>query len=132
MNDGFFIALVFIMGFYFFYKVLELYARRKERILIVEKLSAMDCGKIPEFPLQPQTGSASLKGACLLMGLGIGMLFGYMLVLLALDPTGMGGYNYNEMKSTIVIASILIFGGGGLLTAFFAERKLEKERKNKE
>lgn len=146
MYEVFVVAIIFVAGFHYFYKILELYAMRKERILMIEKLYSFNCGIIPDLPkiksdLQIGSNSA-LKGACLLIGLGVGVLVGYVLVALLLENPGtmdfggdvspgyLRGYNaYQEMKFMIIAASVLVFGGGGLLAAFFSERRFGKQEK---
>lgn len=139
------IASIFIFGFYYFYMIVKLLSGRKERILMIEKISAMDCDNMPKHPLKIKgylhTGSGSaLKGACLLIGLGVGLLLGFMFMYLLFERPGMmhGDVtpdfvrqikDYEDVRFMIIAASVLIFGGIGLLASFFLERKLEKEEK---
>ena len=61
----------------------ELFVRRKERLLIIEKISERmdiaDLGKrlsLPSYGL-PRFSFSSLKTGCLLMGIGLGILVGF-------------------------------------------------------
>ena len=68
------------------YKLFELFACRRERIMLIEKLgekmSQTDLelnGKIclPDFN-RPQLSFGALKGGCLLLGVGLGLLVGFI------------------------------------------------------
>ncbi|MGL4852734.1 MAG: DUF6249 domain-containing protein [Phocaeicola sp.] len=111
------------------YGLFELYARRKERLLMIEKLAekldrtSID-GKLvmPNLGLSKRTFSA-LKVGCLLVGIGLGVFIGLLLTLqLGLEK------NY-ELKGTAYGASVLLFGGIGLLVAFIIEVRMNKHKK---
>ena len=114
------------------FKLFELFARRKERILLIEKMSEnIDSEKFNAiFPQQTNinvnTGSfASLKIGCLLFGLGLGLLVGFLIV-----------FTYNitdyQLKSMAIGSTILLAGGIGLLIAFFVEQRFRrKDKENK-
>ena len=57
------------------YKLFELYVRRQERIMLIEKLSS---GWRPEefkgnlLPQFSSSGNWALRGGCLMLGLGLG------------------------------------------------------------
>ena len=111
------------------YKLFELFVRKKERLIIIEKIGDkltpdMLNAKI-EFPARiPNFSSAALKIGCLLMGLGIGILVAFAV-----------HYNFADfvessyqIKSAIYGSCVLLFGGLGLITAFIVELKLGKRR----
>lgn len=86
--------------------------RNKERLALIEKgadASLFNTGK------KNGIGSIILNLALLAIGIGIGVLVGA-----ALEQAGMD----DEVSFP---ASIFIFGGLGLVTSFFVNRKLEKE-----
>lgn len=64
------------------------------------------------------------------MGIGIGMLVGFFICRGYIDGFGTEDYSINGLISMINGASILIFGGIGLLVAFFLELKYSKEKEN--
>ena len=77
--------------------------------------------------------SSALKFGCLFMGLGLGLLIGYLICSTTLEGyTNMGdvrlNYNMRETISIIYGACILLFGGLGLLTAFLVELKINKNK----
>ena len=109
------------------YKLFELFVRKKERLIIIEKIGDkltpdMLNAKI-EFPARiPNFSSAALKFGCLFMGLGIGMLVAFAI-----------HYNFASFvestyytRSTVYGSCVLLFGGIGLIAAFIVELKLGK------
>ncbi len=86
--------------------------RNKERLALIEKgadASMFNTGK------KNGIGSIILNLALLAIGIGIGVLVGA-----ALEQAGMD-------DDVSFPASIFIFGGLGLVTSFFVNRKLEKQ-----
>ena len=73
-----------------------------------------------------------MKASCLLIGLGIGLLAGFFLDFCFLDFTISEDWKVtkwvSEMRGIIYGASILLFGGFGLLIAFILEMKLLKKK----
>jgi hypothetical protein len=122
------------------YKLFELFARRKERLLIIEKLGdKLDSSMIEikhSLPLKLEglQKFGTLKIACFLLGIGIGLLIGYFICL-----NTVVGFNYENMSrnadesvGVIYGASVLLFGGLGLLIAFLVEMKYLKNPKSEE
>ena len=105
----------------------ELFVRKKERLAIIEKIgdkldpSAFDA-KIGLPRLTTNFSFSSLKTGCLLMGIGLGILFGFFLSL------STNAYDDYEMQSAVYGASVLLFGGLGLIIAFVLELKLSKDK----
>jgi len=123
------------------YKLFELFARRKERLSIIEKLgdkleSPTFDGKIslPGSSLYKKSPFGTLKVACLLLGIGLGLLVGFFIVQMNFGGyENLAGKSYdsfnaiNETISVIYGASVLLFGGLGLLIAFITEMKYDKK-----
>lgn len=123
------------------YKLFELFARRKERLAMIEKLGdKLDASKIENGisltgNISKNSPFGTLKVACLLLGVGLGLLVGFFIVQL-----NFGGYEsliersrdtYNAISDTTPIiygASVLLFGGLGLLVAFITEIKYLKKK----
>lgn len=111
------------------YKLFELFVRKKERLIIIDKIGdklTPDIlnGKIDFSTDIPKLSSSALKFGCLFMGLGIGMLVAFAV-----------HYNFADfvessyqIKSAIYGSCVLLFGGIGLITAFIVELKLGKKR----
>ena len=125
---------IFVLGFY---KLFELFVCKKERLLIIEKMGEKFTPDMLEHKINfSSIGSMSfsaLKFGCLLMGLGLGLLIGYLICSTTLEGyTNLGDmrdtYNMRETVSIIYAACILLFGGLGLLTAFLVELKINKDK----
>ncbi|WP_293714812.1 DUF6249 domain-containing protein [uncultured Parabacteroides sp.] len=109
------------------YGLFELFVRKKERLAIIEKIgdkldpSAFDA-KIGLPRLSTNFSFSSLKAGCLLVGVGLGILFGFFL---SISTEACDNY---EMQSAVYGASVLLFGGLGLIVAFVLEMKLSKDK----
>ncbi|MCC8154968.1 MAG: hypothetical protein LIP01_12685, partial [Tannerellaceae bacterium] len=75
-----------VCGIIFFtvYRIIELFARRGERISIIEKLSENLDPSIMEKQIKSMNyfnkiSFSSLKTGCLCIGLGLGLLIGYFI-----------------------------------------------------
>lgn len=118
------------------YKLFELFVRKKERLNIIEKigdkLSPSDLNLNFSLPaLSENTGKFNtLKFACLLLGAGIGLLIGYFICLNTMPGFNTGDFLNNNYQTVSVIygASVLTFGGLGLLIAFLVEMKFSKRK----
>ena len=125
---------MFIFGFL---KLFELFVCKKERLLIIEKMGEKFTPDMLEHKISFSSigkfSSSALKFGCLFMGLGLGLLIGYLICSTTLEGyTNMGdvrlNYNMRETISIIYGACILLFGGLGLLTAFLIELKINKNK----
>ncbi|MFT3740918.1 MAG: hypothetical protein QM786_19380 [Breznakibacter sp.] len=120
------------------YKLFELFVRRRERLNIIEKvgekIDPSFLGEAHPIPVKisGRFSFGSLKAACLLIGIGLGLLIGYTISLNSLPYGGIYSDNYqqNQLMGVIFGASVLVFSGLGLLTAFVIEMKIEKKNKN--
>ena len=129
-----FITIPSIMGIITLgiYKILELYIRRKERLILIEKLGdRLDPDRLDKpfslnnfFP--SGAGFGALKGACLLLGLGAGLLLGYF--LLQTKVTDFNSSLRQPLAQLVLGGSIFICGGLGLLIAFLIEMKYRSGR----
>ena len=116
------------------YKLFELFVCKKERLLIIEKMGEKFTPDMLEhkinFSSVGKFSSTALKFGCLFMGLGLGLLIGYLICSTTLEGYAeMESFN-RSMRETVSIiygACILLFGGIGLLTAFLVELKINKD-----
>ena len=137
-----FISVPLITGIVFtaIYRLFELFVRRKERLTLIEKLGdKLDTSALEGKFLLPTYGKGrsftSLKAGCLLMGVGLGLLIGFF-INASLATTATDLYNQNngytimshEFFGIAYGASVLLFGGIGLLVAFIVEMKLSKKQ----
>jgi hypothetical protein len=122
------------------YGLFELYARRKERLMIIEKLGekldpSAVTGKLKLSNSMPFFSFSALKGGCLLSGIGLGLLIGFI-INASLWSGGLytlsGEYNsryLHDMPEIVYGASVLLFGGISLIAAFVIELKIAKKEK---
>ncbi|MDR1814140.1 MAG: hypothetical protein LBR18_04755 [Tannerella sp.] len=118
---------------YFTYMVFELFARKSERLKIIEKmgenfspidtsaLSSQFSSLLPSFPKKSFT---SLRFGSLLSGLGLGLLIGVFLVVYFKNCYHENSY---ELTSICYTASLLLFGGLGLIISYILEKKEQKK-----
>lgn len=111
------------------YKLFELFVRKKERLMIIDKIGdkltpEILNGKIDFSTNIPKLSSSALKFGCLFMGLGIGMLVAFAV-----------HYNFADfvessyqIRSAVYGSCVLLFGGLGLLIAFIVELKVSKKK----
>lgn len=73
---------------------------------------------------------SALKLGCLLTGMGLGLLVGYVICAATINGyTGTVdiGYRMNDVASLIYGACVLLLGGVGLLVAFVVEMNMNKK-----
>ena len=111
------------------YKLFELFVRKKERLIIIDKIGdklTPDIlnGKIDFSTYIPNFSSSALKFGCLFMGLGIGILVAFAVHYNFADFVESAYY----IRSAVYGSCVLLFGGLGLLIAFIVELKVSKKR----
>jgi hypothetical protein len=129
------IPLTFGIGAYAFYKLIELFARKRERIMIIEKLSQLEKASVENLNLSNIFGDGkairsaftTLRVGSLLAGLGLGLLVGYIIVNATIGGFGGSSYEVRQTMSVVYGSSTLLFGGIGLIAGFIAERMLSKK-----
>ena len=117
------------------YKLFELFVRKKERLAIIEKANVKaDIEMLDStlnLPIKIITNSVytTLKIASLLVGIGLGLLVGYLICYYSIDgySASDGGYQFRNISNIIYGSSVLIFGGLSLLISFFVELKAQKK-----
>ena len=136
-----FLTAPLIVGIVFaaIYGLFELFVRRNERLAIIEKIgdkldaSAFE-GKLglPSY-LGNRFSFSSLKAGCLLTGIGLGLLIGFLISTLfaarghrPFMNDGWRNWYHSDVAGTIYGASVLLFGGIGLLVSFIIEMKMGK------
>jgi len=140
MTDFIMVPLIVGIVFLGIYKLFELFARRRERIMLIEKIGMnVDPSLVQDTLTFPTKSSRSgvfgtLKIACLLLGVGLGLLIGFFISNYYYGGIHMGDISdsttrfMREMIGIIYGASTLLCGGLGLLIAFIVELKnLKKE-----
>lgn len=134
-----FISVPLVVGIVFLgvYKLFELFVCRSERLKIIEKMgenfSPVDViGKLrlPSYQ-QSRFSFGTLKGGCLMLGIGLGLLLGFAICFTAIPeyPTN-NSWDYRETTSIIYGACVLLCGGFTLLIAFIIEMIIGKKKGN--
>jgi len=112
------------------YGLFELFARRGERKAIIEKMgdkldSSLLVGKF-SMPNLSFKSFSSLKIGCLMVGLGLGLLVG-LFISMIFDNAGFERWRLESLTGVAYCASVLLFGGIGLLVSFIIENKMNKK-----
>ncbi|MBP9018517.1 MAG: DUF6249 domain-containing protein [Rikenellaceae bacterium] len=135
MLDFITVPLVTGICIFGFYKLVELFVRKRERIMLIERISQLeniDSNKIDLsriFGKEPYRNGrfVALRAGMLLIGVGLGLLVGFIIVYNTFGPfVGDFYYRSNGMAELIYGSTTLLFGGLGLLAAFIIEHKLRK------
>ena len=119
--------------FYFVYMTFELFVRKQERISLIERMGQNMIPTDPEL-LKNQFSSllptfkkpfTSLRIGCLLTGLGLGLLVGLFICLFIKTEFKFGDsyWERDNFFSMAYGASVLFFGGLGLLISYLIESK---------
>ena len=120
------------------FRLFDLFVRKKERLAIIDKISdKFDASMIENkfsFPIVSSGNSifSTLKIACLLLGVGLGLLIGYFICLNSITGYNSMDLHHNaayEISGVVYGASVLLFGGLGLLVAFIIEMNYVKNKK---
>jgi predicted nucleic acid-binding OB-fold protein len=130
------IPVTFGIGAYAFYKLVELFARKKERIMIIERLSQISSTNIENLDISRIFGESksfsnkflALRIGSLLMGLGLGLLVGIGIANNIYGVSSSISYETLQSMSVVYGASTLCFGGLGLIIGFIVEAKMSKDK----
>ncbi|MDR2914165.1 MAG: hypothetical protein LBV74_04945 [Tannerella sp.] len=115
------------------YGLFELFARKKERLAIIEKIgdkldaSAFE-GKLGSFNYLRNFSFSSLKAGCLLTGIGLGLLVGFIINTALMNNYADADWHKHDIAATAYGASVLLFGGISLIIAFLIELKMGKKQ----
>lgn len=129
--------LVTLVVFVTIYGIFDLMVRRRERMAIIEKMGdkldpALLNGKLDIVGFAGKRFSfGALKAGCLLVGVGLGILIGFIICVNTIPgyTNFHEGWNSNRSEVTSIIygASVLTMGGIGLIAAFLIEMKTGKK-----
>ena len=125
-------VLIFGIAFLGIYKLTELFVRRRERQMLIEKIEKLDSASVDllyqNFGRQNESSAYwPLRIGAALVGLG----FGIFISLLAIRLYPMTDYREWQIFSYLQSFGLLIGAGMGLLVAFVIEFKLKQKKENK-
>ena len=124
-------AITFLGIAYYVYKIFELYARRKERMFMIEKMSFGESMATPPdltkwfSPLKPKCGA--LRFGLLLVGIGLGLGIALMMNFCMGPFPKMADYQSSRHWDSLYVALMMLFGGLGLLISYLIEQKNQKK-----
>lgn len=121
------------------YKLTELFVRKRERLMLINKLTEISNVDFKGITLYSSGNKfTSLRVGWLMLGVGAGFLAGFLINMMATygnyaQPDDVNDWLlYRDNVAVIVyVACICIFGGLGLLLSYRAERKAEHPEENK-
>ena len=113
MNDQLAVALVFMSGFAAIFGLF--YLRNRENMAIIEK------GWNPRNQVQRPAPYRSLKWGLLVLGAGLGLLFGYLLTKQFIP---------NNDNPVMYMSMLGVCGGLGLIVSYWIEKKETMANKN--
>ena len=123
---------IMVLGIaYAIYKLFELYARRKERMMMIEKFSLGEGMVIPpdvtKWFSPPTPVSWALKIGLLLSGLGLGLGIAVIMHYCMGQFPEMDEYRSRDTWEILYFSLMMLFGGLGLTIAYLIEQKQKKD-----
>lgn len=128
------VAIVAII-FGVIYKLFDLFVRRKERMMLIEKMENLPAESLPDRLRMPTSSSAPTGGlrlGCLLLGVGLGLLAGFGIAYGTVPGYMQGGeivWRVRDTVSVIYGASTLLGGGLGLVVSYIIEMKQQQKKR---
>lgn len=125
---------IFVTAIVFFtiYKIIEVLSRRKERLIIADKLENLSNLNVSNLPdsceefITARRKYSSLRTGSVFLGMGMGLFVGFIVqcCVFGLDPD----YHYNALLTVLYMGTMLLFGGLALVCSFIIERKMENNK----
>ena len=114
------------------YKLAELFAHKRERLMLINKLTEIKDTDFKGITLYNSGNkNTALRIGWLLMGVGAGLLLGFLINLMSTEghyantfDNSMWDYHH-KVAGIVYLSCVCICGGGGLLMSYKAERKAE-------
>ena len=120
------------------YKVVELFVRKRERLILINKITEISNTDFKGINLYSSGNKfTGLRIGWLMLGVGCGFLFGFLINYTVTNGQYATNFDnvwrYHSVAGGIVyVACICIFGGIGLLISYCTERKVENSENQKE
>ena len=135
--DWFTAPLICAVIFGCIYKVVELFVHKRERLMLINKLTEISNVDFKGINLYNSGNKfTGLRIGWLLLGVGCGFLLGFLINMMATEghyatDYGQAGWYHRQVGSIVYVACICICGGIGLLMAYRAERNNERPKEKK-
>ena len=119
------------------YKVVELFARKRERLMLINKITEFSNTDFKGINLYNSGNKfTALRIGWLMLGVGCGFLFGFLINMMATYGQYANDFDnvwryHNIVGGIVYVACICICGGIGLLMSYKAERKAEHPEEKK-
>ena len=131
------VTLVCAIIFGCIYKVVELFVHKRERLMVINKLTEISNVDFKGINLYSSGNKfTGLRIGWLLLGIGFGFLFGFLINMMATYGQYANDFDnvwryHNIVGGIVYVACICICGGIGLLMSYKAERKAEHPEEKK-
>lgn len=131
------VPLVCAIIFGCIYKVVELFVHKRERLMVINKLTEISNVDFKGINLYSSCNKfTGLRIGWLLLGIGFGFLFGFLINMMATYGQYANDFDnvwryHNIVGGIVYVACICICGGIGLLMSYKAERKAEHPEEKK-
>lgn len=131
------VPLVCAIIFGCIYKVVELFVHKRERLMVINKLTEISNVDFKGINLYSSGNKfTGLRIGWLLLGIGFGFLFGFLINMMATYGQYANDFDnvwryHNIVGGIVYVACICICGGIGLLMSYKAERKAEHPEEKK-
>ena len=129
-NDLF--PAIMVLGIaYAIYKLFELYARRKERIMMIEKMSfsegVINPPDVTKWFSTPIPKFGALRVGLLFVGIGLGLTIALIMNYCMGPFPNLSEYHSMANWGTLYFSLMMLFGGLGLVIAYLIEQKNQKK-----
>ena len=131
------VPLVCAIIFGCIYKVVELFVHKRERLMVINKLTEISNVDFKGINLYSSGNKfTGLRIGWLLLGIGFGFLFGFLINMMATYGQYANDFDnvwryHNIVGGIVYVACICICGGIGLLMSYKTERKAEHPEEKK-
>ena len=116
------------------YLIIELFVRRKERIMMIEKMTELKSEDLEKSRAAlltnyglPSFHFNGMRWGFLFIGIGLGIIVGFVILALSIGHSYINGdYQNYELVSIVYGSCICIFGGVMLVGSYFLEKEFKK------
>jgi len=133
--DWIMIPLNCLIVFGAIYKVVELFVRKRERLMLISKLTEISNVDFKGIKFYSSGNKfTALRVGWLMLGVGLGFLIGFFFNFVTVNGKYERLFEWqylDKVGGIIYVACICIFGGIGLLISYSMERKAEKSETQK-